>query len=91
MHPRSRRCQLLDYVLVQRRVRVDVLVTKAIRDANGWTDRHLVTSQMRLRFKPRRKPQDNNATGETCWCQLRNVIQSTALEVLGRARRPHQD
>ncbi|VDM03078.1 unnamed protein product [Schistocephalus solidus] len=28
---------------------------------------------------------------ETRWCQLRNVIQSTALEVLGRARRQHQD
>ncbi|VDM04519.1 unnamed protein product [Schistocephalus solidus] len=28
---------------------------------------------------------------ETRWCQLRNVIQSTALKVLGRARRQHQD
>ncbi|VDL95045.1 unnamed protein product [Schistocephalus solidus] len=28
---------------------------------------------------------------ETRWCQLRNVIQSTALDVLGRARRQHQD
>ncbi|VDM01452.1 unnamed protein product [Schistocephalus solidus] len=34
---------------------------------------------------------DDNATVETRWCQLRNVIQSTALEVLGRARRQHQD
>ncbi|VDM06229.1 unnamed protein product, partial [Schistocephalus solidus] len=34
---------------------------------------------------------DNNGTAETRWCQLRNVIQSTALEVLGRARRQHQD
>ncbi|VDM03341.1 unnamed protein product [Schistocephalus solidus] len=34
---------------------------------------------------------DDNATVETRWCQLRNVIQSTALEVLGRARCQHQD
>ncbi|VDL99906.1 unnamed protein product [Schistocephalus solidus] len=34
---------------------------------------------------------DDNATVETRWCQLRNVIQSTAFEVLGRARRQHQD
>ncbi|VDL96022.1 unnamed protein product [Schistocephalus solidus] len=33
----------------------------------------------------------DNATVETRWCQLRNVIQSTALEVLERARRQHQD
>ncbi|VDL88179.1 unnamed protein product [Schistocephalus solidus] len=30
---------------------------------------------------------DDNATIETRRCQLRNVIQSTALDVLGRARR----
>ncbi|VDL90885.1 unnamed protein product [Schistocephalus solidus] len=34
---------------------------------------------------------DNNATVETRWCQLRNVIQSSALEVLRRAHRQHQD
>ncbi|VDL92908.1 unnamed protein product [Schistocephalus solidus] len=34
---------------------------------------------------------DNNATVEIRLCQLRNVIQSTALDVLGRARRRHQD
>ncbi|VDL96921.1 unnamed protein product [Schistocephalus solidus] len=34
---------------------------------------------------------DDNATVETRWCQLRNVIQSTALEALGSARSQHQD
>ncbi|VDM00142.1 unnamed protein product [Schistocephalus solidus] len=34
---------------------------------------------------------DNNGTVETRWCQLRNVLQFTALEVLGRARRQPQD
>ncbi|VDM01318.1 unnamed protein product [Schistocephalus solidus] len=41
MHPRSRHWQLLDYVLVWRRDRQDVLVTKAIRNADCWTDHHL--------------------------------------------------
>ncbi|VDL86332.1 unnamed protein product [Schistocephalus solidus] len=127
MHPRSRRWQLLDYVLVRRRDRQDVLVTKAICDANGWKDHGLVISKMRLRLQPRRRPQgkrprgklntlllnlpahcfdfsnqitknlenlhapDNYATVETRWCQLRNFIQSTALDVLGRERRQHED
>ncbi|VDM05808.1 unnamed protein product [Schistocephalus solidus] len=127
MHPRLRHLHLLDYVLVRRRDRQDVLVTKAIRDADSWTDHQLVISQMRLRLQPQRKTQEkrppgklnttllklpahcfdfsnqitekledlhapaDNATVETGWCQLRNVIQSTALEVLGRARRQHQD
>ncbi|VDM00101.1 unnamed protein product [Schistocephalus solidus] len=34
---------------------------------------------------------DNNAIAETRWCQLRNVFQLTALEVLGRGCRQHQD
>ncbi|VDL88740.1 unnamed protein product [Schistocephalus solidus] len=65
IHTQSWHWQLLDYVLVWRRDRQDVLLTKAIRDADGWTDNRL--------------------------CQLRNVVQSTALKVLGRARRQHQD
>ncbi|VDL92470.1 unnamed protein product [Schistocephalus solidus] len=44
MQPRSRRCQLLDYVLVRRRDRQPVLVTKAIRDADCWTYYGLATA-----------------------------------------------
>ncbi|BHF82406.1 hypothetical protein SprV_0802554400 [Sparganum proliferum] len=32
-----------------------------------------------------------NASVENRWCQLRDTIQSTALAILGRARRQHQD
>uniref|UniRef100_A0A183TE98 Polyprotein n=1 Tax=Schistocephalus solidus TaxID=70667 RepID=A0A183TE98_SCHSO len=35
--------------------------------------------------------QDNNATVETRWCQLRNVIQSIVLEVIARTRCQNQD
>ncbi|BHF79977.1 hypothetical protein SprV_0702310100 [Sparganum proliferum] len=137
-HPRSRQWHLLDYVLVRRRDQRDVLVTKAIEGADGWTDYRLVISKMRIRLRPRRRPRgkrppgklniaflslpahnlhfsnelaqwlDNlpisavaaaeavdvaaeNASVENRWCHLRDTIQSTALAVLGRARRQHQD
>nr|VZI15267.1 unnamed protein product [Spirometra erinaceieuropaei] len=131
-HPRSRPWHLLDYVLVRRRDQRDVLVTKAIAGADGWTDHRLVISKMRFRLQPRRRPQgkrppgklhvallslpahhlhfsnelaqrlDNfpitadaaaaeNASVENRWCQLRDTVQSTALAVLGRAPRQHQD
>nr|VZH94992.1 unnamed protein product [Spirometra erinaceieuropaei] len=136
-HPRSRQWHLLDYVLVRRRDQRDVLVTKAIAGADGWTDHLLVISKMRIRLQPRRRPQgkrppgklnvallslpahrlhfsnelaqrlDNlpiaaaaaddaaaaaeNASVENRWCQLRDTVQSTALAVLGRAPRQHQD
>ncbi|VDM00991.1 unnamed protein product [Schistocephalus solidus] len=57
VHLRLRHLHLLDYVLVRRRDRQDVLVTKAITGADGWTDHHLVISKMRLRLQPRRRPQ----------------------------------
>nr|VZI35762.1 unnamed protein product [Spirometra erinaceieuropaei] len=136
-HPRSRQWHLLDYVLVRRRDQRDVLVTKAIAGADGWTDHRLVISKMRIRLQPRRRPQgkrppgklnvallslpahrlhfsnelaqrlDNfpiaaaaddaaaaaaeNTSVENRWCQLRDTVQSTALAVLGRAPRKHQD
>nr|VZI14105.1 unnamed protein product [Spirometra erinaceieuropaei] len=131
-YPRSRQWHLLDYVLVRRRDQRDVLVTKAIAGADGWTDHRLVISKMRIRLQPRRRPQgkrppgklnvallslpahhlhfsnelaqrlDNlpiaadaaaaeNASVKNRWCQLRDTVQSTALAVLGRALRQHQD
>ncbi|BHF80543.1 hypothetical protein SprV_0702367100 [Sparganum proliferum] len=135
-HPRSRQWHLLDYGLVRRRDQRDVLVTKAIAGADGWTDHRLVISKMRIRLQPRRRPQgkrppgklnvallslpahhlhfntelaqrlDNlpvaadadpaagaveNASVENRRCQLRDTVDSTALAVLGRARRQHQD
>ncbi|VDL94660.1 unnamed protein product [Schistocephalus solidus] len=62
MHPRSRCWQLLDYVLVLRRDRQDVLVTKAIRDADGWTDHHLVWWYAKGRLRPRHPPAPSPAS-----------------------------
>nr|VZI49917.1 unnamed protein product [Spirometra erinaceieuropaei] len=132
-HPRSRQWHLLDYVPVRKRDQRDVLVTKAIARADGWTDHRLVISEMRIRLRPHRRPQgkrlpgklnvallslpahhlhfsnelaqrlDNlpiaaadaaaaeNASVENRCCQLRDTVQSTALAVLGRAPRQHQD
>nr|VZI48151.1 unnamed protein product [Spirometra erinaceieuropaei] len=134
-HPGSHQWHLLDYVLVRRRDQRDVLVTKAIAGADGWTDHRLVISKMRIRLQPRRRPQGKRSPGklnvasfswpahhlqfsdelaqrldnlpiaaatddataaetvpvENRWCQLRDTVQSTALAVLGRAPRQHQD
>ncbi|BHF70268.1 hypothetical protein SprV_0301331800 [Sparganum proliferum] len=125
-HPRSRQWHLLDYVLVRRRDQRDVLVTKAIAGADGWTDHRLVISKMRIRLQPRRRPQGKRPPGKLNVAllslpahhlhftielaeKLDNLqiaaaaadaaaadvaaenASSTALAVLGRARRQHQD
>nr|VZI49773.1 unnamed protein product [Spirometra erinaceieuropaei] len=63
-HPRSRQWHLLDYVLIRRRDQRDVLVTKAIAGADGWTDHRLVISKMRIRLQPRRRPQGKRPPGK---------------------------
>ncbi|BHF64275.1 hypothetical protein SprV_0200727700 [Sparganum proliferum] len=108
MHPRSRHWNMLDIVLVRSRYQQDVLVTKTIPGADGWTNHRLVVSKMRIRLQPRRRSQaqrlaalpvaaaavaaavDENASVEKRWCQLRDTVQSTALAVLGHARRQHR-
>ncbi|VDL89078.1 unnamed protein product [Schistocephalus solidus] len=63
MHPWSRRSHLLDYVLVRRRDRQDVLVNKAIRDADGWTDHRLVWWYVQRRLRPHQPPAPSPISG----------------------------
>ncbi|BHF85205.1 hypothetical protein SprV_1002836800 [Sparganum proliferum] len=63
-HPRSRQWLLLDYVLARRRDQRDVLVTKAIAGADGWTDQRLVMSKMRIGLQPRRRPTGKRPPGK---------------------------
>ncbi|BHF78735.1 hypothetical protein SprV_0602185000 [Sparganum proliferum] len=64
MHPQSRHWHPPDYVLVRRRDQRDVLVTKAIPGADGWTDHRLVISKMRIRLQPRRRPKGKPSPGK---------------------------
>nr|VZI46679.1 unnamed protein product [Spirometra erinaceieuropaei] len=85
-HPRSRQWHLLDYVLVRRRDQRDVLVTKAIAGADG---NELAQRLDNLPIADAAAAE--NSSVENRWCQLRDTVQATALTVLGRAPRQHQD
>ncbi|KAJ2940675.1 hypothetical protein O0L34_g14785 [Tuta absoluta] len=50
MHPRSKHWHLLDYVIVRKRDLGEVLVTRAMRGAQGWTDHRLVRSKLRVKI-----------------------------------------
>ena len=57
MHPRSKHWHLTDYVIVGRKDRQDVRVTKTMCGADCWTDHRLVVSKLNLRIQPVRRPQ----------------------------------
>jgi len=57
MHPRSKHWHLIDYVIVRKRDRQDVQVTKSMCGADCWTDHRLVVSKLKVRIQPKRRPQ----------------------------------
>ena len=57
MHPRSKHWHLIDYVIVRRKGREAVRVTKTMCGADCWTDHRLVVSKLNLRIQPVRRPQ----------------------------------
>ncbi|XP_069984652.1 transposon TX1 uncharacterized 149 kDa protein [Penaeus vannamei] len=58
MHPRSKTWHILDYAIVRRKDLRDVVITRAMRGADGWTDHRLVRTTMKLCIRPpaRRQP-----------------------------------
>ncbi|BHF60099.1 hypothetical protein SprV_0100306000 [Sparganum proliferum] len=64
MHLRSRRLQLLDYVLLRRRDRQDVVVTIAIYVADGCANHKLGVSKMRFRPQSRWRPPVKRSPGK---------------------------
>ena len=61
MHPRSKHWHLIDYVIVRKRDRQDVLVTKTMCGAECWTDHRLIVSKVKLQIQPKRLPQGSSA------------------------------
>lgn len=55
MHPRSKHWHLLDYVIVRKKDVKDVLITRAMRGAQGWTDHRLIRSKLRITLKASRR------------------------------------
>ena len=57
MHPHSKHWHLNDYVIVRRKDRQDIRVTKTVCGADCWTDHRIVVSKLNLRIQPARRPQ----------------------------------
>ena len=57
MHPRSKHWHLIDYVIIRKRDRRDIRVTKAMCGAECWTDHRLIVARLNLHIQPKRRPQ----------------------------------
>ena len=90
-HPRSKHAHMIDYCLTRQRDRQDVLITRAMRGADCWTDHYLLRSKLSLRVRPpiRKKPANKKldcaALGEE---ETVRSFQETISARLGSALTP---
>ena len=52
MHPRSKHLHLIDYVITRQRDLRDIIITRALRGAECWTDHRLLRSLVKLNIRP---------------------------------------
>ena len=72
MHPRSKHWHLIDYIIVRRKDRNDVTITKSMCGADCWTDHRLIVSKMRLHIQPQRRPQGTKTIKKLHTTKLQN-------------------
>ncbi|XP_076049547.1 uncharacterized protein LOC143030278 [Oratosquilla oratoria] len=54
-HPRSGHWHQLDHIIIRQSDRKEVLITKAMRGADCWTDHRLVRCKIRLEIRPQQR------------------------------------
>lgn len=82
MHPRSKQWHLIDFVITRQRDSKDVLITKAMRGADCWTDHRLVRAKLNIHIVPhhRKRPKI-----------IRQAFDITKLSTLHQEFQDHLD
>ena len=73
MHPRSKHWHLINYVVIRKRDRQDVRVTKSMCGADCWTDHRLIVTNLNMRVQSKRRPQGKKAPKRLNITQLKNI------------------
>ena len=83
MHPRSKHWHLIDYIIVRRKDRQDVRVTKAMCGAECWPDHRLVVSKLNIHIKPKGRPQGKKTAKRLNVGKLKvSTVRSSFVESL---------
>ncbi|XP_050675965.1 uncharacterized protein LOC126972906 [Leptidea sinapis] len=91
MHPRSGHWHLLDNIIVRRRDLRDVLITRAMRGAQGWTYHRLIRSRMKLYYKPPRRAEHRIPVRHACARLVRDEGLCRELDAEFEAAMPSTD
>ena len=70
MHPHSKHWHFVDYIIVKKRDKSDIRVSKAMCRAECWNDHMLIISKLNLMIQPKRRPQSTKPLKEAKCCEL---------------------
>jgi len=83
MHPRSKHWHLIDYVIVRKKDRQDVRITKSMCGAECWTDHRLIITKLSFHIQPKRRPQGVKAPKRLNISKLRdNSTKQSFIDTL---------
>ncbi len=89
MHPRSKHWHMIDYIIVRCNDIKDVLITRAMRGAECWTDHRMIVAKLHMKVrppmrlqKPNKKRLNCNRLGNT---EARNEFRRLLDEKLGES------
>ncbi len=89
MHPRSKHWHMIDYIIVRCNDIKDVLITRAMRGAECWTDHRMIVAKLHMKVrppmrlqKPKKKRLNCNRLGNT---EARNEFRRLLDEKLGES------
>lgn len=89
MHPRSKHWHLIDYVIIRKRDRRDIRITRAMCGAECWTDHRLIVAKLNLHIQPKRRPQGKKAPKRLNVNKLKTeTVQKSFSETLAERLEP---
>ena len=80
MHPCSKHCHLIDYILVRQEDRSDVRVTKSMCSADCWKDHRLLVSKLNLTVQPQKRPQGQKLPKKLYVAKLHDQVVKEAIQ-----------
>ena len=79
-HPRSKDYHLLDYVIIRREHRTDIMNTKAMRGPECDTDHYLVSAKFQFQIAQKKRKKATTLRGKLNVKSLKNPITKTELQ-----------
>ena len=75
MHPRSRHCHMIDFIITRGRDKMDIHTTRPMRGANCWTDHQMLRSKMAFRIRQKHNRQGTSKPTKLNPAKLSTISQ----------------